>query len=345
MFDVILQHNGSDIVALDKTVNDIATFSGELRDECSIIDPVIVIHSALENFVNANYLTIPLFGRSYFIREIVAVTNGLTEISAHVDVLSSFATEIRNNSGIVQRQENDWNMYLADDVIRCYQNPLVTTMEFPSGFSGHSYVLLVAGRRDVGIDVGQGGTGSGTGIDGGGTGNSGSKTTSGMLQYAVAMVGKPYWYGTYGNTADAALLSLKETQYPDMYDTAIVGGAAFNTQFGDRVHDCVGLIKGYRWSDSPTADPVYKASEDVNVKGLYSQCTRRRGSIDLNNLSAIPVGAVLFYPGMEHCGVYAGGVGGHVIEARGHAYGVQYNTLTDRPGFTLWAVPDWMQVG
>ena len=341
-FDVVIQRNNSENMHVTKDLTAIETFSGWLREACSIIDPVIVFEEPVTSFATANYMTIATFGRSYFITEIVSLTAQLTEIHAHVDVISSFADEIKANNGIVLRQAHDWNLYLADDVIRCYANPIVHTMAFPSGFSGSSYVLLVAGRRNAGVDVGQGGIGSGDGIDGGGVGNTDSKTTSGLYAYAYLQLGRPYWYGTFGNTANAALLSERSSYYPEMYDISVVGGAAFDTQYGERVHDCVGLIKGYRWSATPNDPPTRNASQDVNVQGLYAQCTRIRGTIDRNDLTGIPVGAVLFYGTMEHCGVYAGS--GNIIEARGHAYGVVSTTLATRTGFTLWGVPDWMQV-
>lgn len=343
MFDVIIQRNNSEDMHVDKDLTTLQTFSGELRDSCSLVDPVILFEEPATSFAAANYMTIAAFGRSYFIREVVSVASNLTEVRSHVDVLTSFATEIRANKGIVLRQEKDWNLYLADDVIRIYQNPIVHTMQFPAGFSGRSYVLLVAGRRDSGIDVGQGGVISGNGADSGGAGNTNSKTTSGLLSYANAFIGVgKYWFGTFGQTADADLLAARRAQWPDQYNTSIVGGDAFETQYGSRVFDCVGLIKGYRWSSSPASQPVYVAAEDVNVQGLYAQCTRFRGLIDPDHLDQIPLGAVLFYNNLEHCGVYAGGVGGHVIEARGHAYGVQYNSLADRPRYTMWGVPDWL---
>ena len=342
-FDVIIQRNNSENMHVTKDLTDIETFSGWLREACSIIDPVIVFEEPVTSFATANYMTIATFARSYFITEIVSLTAQLTEVHAHVDVISSFADEIKANKGIVLRQANDWNLYLADDVIRCYANPIIHTMAFPSGFDGESYVLLVAGRRNTGVDVGQGGTLSGNGIDGGGAGNSDSKTTSGLLAYATAQIGRPYWFGTFGNTSGADLLAYKRAQYPDMYDTSIVGGEAFEDQYGKRVHDCVGLIKGYRWSATPTDPPTYNASQDVNVQGLYAQCTRKRGTIDRNDLTGIPIGAVLFYGNFDHCGVYAGS--GNIIECRGHAYGVVTTTLTSRTSFTLWGVPDWMQVG
>lgn len=39
-----------------------------------------------------------------------------------------------------------------------------------------------------------------------------TKTNSGLLAYAKAQVGNPYWYGTYGQTATAALHAAKKKQ-------------------------------------------------------------------------------------------------------------------------------------
>ena len=91
-------------------------------------------------------MTILTFGRSYFVNNITSVRNGVFEISAHVDVLSSFKTQIRGNAAIIRRQENKWNLYLNDGVFKVYQNPMVLTKEFPNGFSAPEFVLAVAGN-------------------------------------------------------------------------------------------------------------------------------------------------------------------------------------------------------
>lgn len=144
-FNITLQINNSDKTAIDKTISDIAVLSGVLKSDTSIIDPIIVFEGNISNYVNCNYMTIPTFGRSYFVNNITSIRNGLFEISAHVDVLSSFKTQIRGNSAIVRRQENEWNLYLNDGSFRVYQNPMVLTKEFSAGFSAPEFVLAVAG--------------------------------------------------------------------------------------------------------------------------------------------------------------------------------------------------------
>lgn len=144
-FNITLQVNKSERERLSKDIDAITTVSGVLKTETSIIDPVIMIECDLDAVVNCNYMTIPAFGRSYFVNNIRSIRNGLVEFSCHVDVLSSFASAIRGNTAIIKKQENDWNLYLNDGSFKVYQNPNVLTKAFPSGFTTQEFVLAVAG--------------------------------------------------------------------------------------------------------------------------------------------------------------------------------------------------------
>lgn len=144
-FNIVLQTNNSDKNVLDKSLTNIATISGTLKNETSIINPVILISGNLSTYVNCNYMTISTFGRSYFVTDIRSIRNGLIEVSGHVDVLTSYKNQIRENTGIIHRQENLWNLYLNDGAFRVYQNPIVLTKEFSTGFSTPEFVLAVAG--------------------------------------------------------------------------------------------------------------------------------------------------------------------------------------------------------
>lgn len=146
MFNITLQVNNSEKERLDKSITDIATISGTLREKTSLIDPVIVIEGDLSNYVNCNYMTIQAFNRSYFINNITSVSNNLFEISAHVDVLTTYKTQIRTNDAIIARQEKKWNLYLNDGVFKTYQNPYIVTKAFPSGFTSQHFVFSVAGN-------------------------------------------------------------------------------------------------------------------------------------------------------------------------------------------------------
>lgn len=144
-FNIMLQVSASEKNKLDKDVTTIATITGVLKSETSILNPVILIEGDISHFTGCNYMDIPTFGRKYFVTNIRSIRNGLFEISARVDVLSTYAAQIRANTAIVHRQENRWNLYLNDGTFRVYQNPMVLTREFPYGFSTQEFVLAVAG--------------------------------------------------------------------------------------------------------------------------------------------------------------------------------------------------------
>ena len=144
-FDIVLQRNNSERNKVTKDVSDLLTVSGKLKTETSISDPVIMIECDLSAVTGCNYMTIKTFGRSYFVNNIRSIRTGLVEFSCHVDVLSSFAAEIRENTAIVRKQENKWNLYLNDGSFKIYQNPNILTKSFPSGFTKQEFVLAVAG--------------------------------------------------------------------------------------------------------------------------------------------------------------------------------------------------------
>lgn len=144
-FTVDLQKNSSEKNALTKDISTVLSLSGTLRSETSIMDPVILINCDLAAVTYCNYMSIPAFGRSYFITNIRSIREGLVEFSGHVDVLSSFQNAIRANSAIIKRQENDWNLYLDDGSFRVYQNQFIQTKVFPGGFNNEEFVLAVAG--------------------------------------------------------------------------------------------------------------------------------------------------------------------------------------------------------
>lgn len=156
------------------------------------------------------------------------------------------------------------------------------------------------------------------------------KTGKGLAEYAIAQLGRPYWWGTFGQIASSQLLNVYRGMYPNYYQSA-----DFGNQFGQKVHDCVGLIKGYRWCDDANSAPKYVASQDVAVSGLYTQCNKKG---TLASMPDIP-GVCVFQADMGHVGVYIGN--GYVVEAMGHAYGVVKTKLHNR-NWSLWGMPNWL---
>lgn len=137
--------NQSEKNRLDKTLVSAFNLNGELKEDCSIIDPVIKVVADVSSMSSVNYMYIASFGRYYFINNVISINNDICEVHAHVDVLSTYKDEIRAQRAIVSRQEKKWNLYLNDGVFKTYQNPYIITKAFSSGFTSQHFVLSIAG--------------------------------------------------------------------------------------------------------------------------------------------------------------------------------------------------------
>lgn len=152
------------------------------------------------------------------------------------------------------------------------------------------------------------------------------KNISWLITYAKAQLGRPYWYGCFGQTANAALYNSKKKQYPSQYTAT-----DFSKQYGKKVHDCAGLIKGALWCSSVDGSPAYNANEDYNANRFYLNATSK------GPISSLPnVPGMLVFKGTDknknHIGVYIGS--GKVIEAKGHKYGVVESSISS--GWKYW---------
>ena len=132
--------------ALAKTCTDAIAYPFVLKDDTSVVDPVLIVNTTT-NISKYNYLYIDEFDRYYFIRDIVSVRNNVYEIHAHVDVLMSYQSEIKTMQGTMARSATVYNTYV-DDIIPKKTRPLVTTRAFSTSFNKNdaSIVLVVAGK-------------------------------------------------------------------------------------------------------------------------------------------------------------------------------------------------------
>lgn len=93
-----------------------------------------------------------------------------------------------------------------------------------------------------------------------------------------------YVYGTYGSVLDEALLTSKIAQYPD----EVGGYENFIRQnwLGGRTADCVGLIKGYGWYNTETAQIEIGANgmPDIGADNVAVIDLRNPTQSDGNNL-------------------------------------------------------------
>ena len=128
---------------LDKDVTTVKSVSGSLRNDSNIVNPVILVEASAESIATCNYMEIGDFGRKYFITDIKAVSNQLALVSGHVDVLSTYKSQIRKNQAILGRSESNWNLYLNDGSFKVTNKTQVITKKFSGKFSDNSSLILV----------------------------------------------------------------------------------------------------------------------------------------------------------------------------------------------------------
>ena len=140
----IYTNNSADNV-VTKNITLIATLTGTLRKECSMLDPVIEVQG-MTNATAAicNYAKIASFGRYYFVKNITLKGN-LWELQLHVDVLSSFQTELKKLDAVIARQEKRYNLYLRDGYFKTYANSHISVEKFPGAFDTQQFIFAVSG--------------------------------------------------------------------------------------------------------------------------------------------------------------------------------------------------------
>lgn len=147
MITVTLHQTSSPRNKIGKTLEAGIDFSCCLKDDCSILNPRLDVYTD-SDITGKNYMYIPAFGRYYFIDDIVSTNNGYWTISAHVDVLETFADSIKENNAIINKQENldMTNKYLNDGSFISQVDEFNTSYNFSGGFSDSPvFILICAG--------------------------------------------------------------------------------------------------------------------------------------------------------------------------------------------------------
>jgi hypothetical protein len=143
---IVLYNNLSETHTVNKQLTELVTLTGTLREESSIIDPVITVVGIDAYLSTANYAYIPEFHRYYFINDVESVRNGVWRLTFHVDVLYTYRDQIKANSAIISRNQVEYDLKLNDGLFQTQQNPRIAQFPFPSGFNTWNYVLAIAGN-------------------------------------------------------------------------------------------------------------------------------------------------------------------------------------------------------
>ena len=149
-FTLVLYKQNAEVNRVDKSsyITLVNTLYGTLRAQSSILNPTITIE--YDGVIDFNYVYIPIWNRYYFVTDITYGIKGLTTLSLKEDVLMSHKDEIYRQSGLVARNEFEYNEDLIDAERVVKNNPVVTNQTITdesSLFSGQvgSIIISVVG--------------------------------------------------------------------------------------------------------------------------------------------------------------------------------------------------------
>lgn len=117
------------------------------RSSLSLMAPQILIEEDISVLSQCNYLYIAEFGRYYYIDSITAGAMGVYVLQCTIDVLMSFKADILQMQGVVERQEQRYDMYLSDGEIPIGARKNFSVYRFPGSMnrSTHTLSMLVVG--------------------------------------------------------------------------------------------------------------------------------------------------------------------------------------------------------
>lgn len=93
--------------------------------------------------IDYNYAFVPAYGKYYFVREPSLDANGLVVYPFEVDPLMSNAAEILNLDVTIERQERNFNEYIADGTFVPDSREFIEVVNFEDGFNENGELILI----------------------------------------------------------------------------------------------------------------------------------------------------------------------------------------------------------
>jgi hypothetical protein len=142
--EITIYKNNSENNSLVKKLSSGHTISGHLVNNSDVVNPTIQIALNTDYFT-MNYVHIPSFGRFYFITD-MEIDNKCITLKLHCDVVSSFASDIKNSTAHVTRSLRG-NRFIKDPLVTTTSKINWQCRKLGSGLPLHNtYVLQVGGK-------------------------------------------------------------------------------------------------------------------------------------------------------------------------------------------------------
>lgn len=163
------------------------------------------------------------------------------------------------------------------------------------------------------------------------------KTNKWLCLYAIAQLGRPYWYGTHGQISTKGLYT----------GTVVPSGYTYSNyadQLGVKVHDCAGLVLGALMCEGVDDAPSGREPIASGATSQYNGNCKDK-STNMKTFPYIPGTLVFHSTGATktHVGIYVGTYidkdgkehNNAVVEAMGHNWGVT-TTLISNSKWNAW---------
>lgn len=135
--------NNSDNRVVNKNLTLLGSGDCAVKGECSILSPTFTITGMSDSTAaRCNYIYIPNWNRYYYVDDINAEVGRGFEISCHVDVLKTYASQIKSLNGFIRRQEYEYNDYIPDIKIPARDTRQFTYLKVGDMQSGGYYITV-----------------------------------------------------------------------------------------------------------------------------------------------------------------------------------------------------------
>lgn len=153
-YTVYLYKISDDYRSLEKTLinggsglNRIATFNVNFKESHNMSKFTITYRppTTNTNLRTANYILNLNTSRYYIIDEIVIDPTGLYSYTVHLDVLMTYASQLKALNCTLDRSETIFNGYLPDSEFKSLGYRAIACVAFPTALNQDSFILMTTG--------------------------------------------------------------------------------------------------------------------------------------------------------------------------------------------------------
>lgn len=127
--NVTLYNNKSDKRNLIKNITEVKTVTATAKGDISVISPVLLLN--FTDMSEINYCYITELNRYYYIKNFTYLTGKRIQVNLELDVLMSYANEIKTLKVNVLRYSGIRPTYISDARIPLYSNTKQYVITFP----------------------------------------------------------------------------------------------------------------------------------------------------------------------------------------------------------------------